>query len=214
MKSGTFNPLRFSQAARWVERTYDLQKKSELLQKEVEQILHEAETLLRNSSPAEQLKAELKNDGSSEGGSSFGSKGKARGRECRAVYISQQAKDGNLLERVRGVLYRKDNGLIVGIAYAKMRKNEWFLGLPAGEFQEAVLLCEENAGILQPIHLTEAFVEKYKNRLSVSSQYNQSKFVVQRRGGRYNLVVSGVGDVDLTAFLVDESFVCPTEMYV
>ena len=45
--------------------------------------------------------------------------------------------------------------------------------------------------------------------MSVSRQYNQAKFIVQRRTGRYYLVVNGIGDVDLTENALEAPLVCP-----
>jgi hypothetical protein len=214
-KIGAFPVTKVSQAARWIERTDDLQKRYDALQEEANERLREGRLL---SNPTASFEEEQPNSTFNGGESRFDVPtvrgGKARGRECRAEYIAQQAKSGKPLTRVRGALYRNSGGIITGIAYAKVRKNEWFLGLPAGEFKEAVLLCEATDGKVQPIHLTESFLEKYGKRLSVSSQYNQAKFNVQRRAGRYNLVVTGIGDVDLTDYATAEPLVCPHTKYV
>jgi hypothetical protein len=207
---GAFALTKLSQAVRWLERTDDLRKRYAALRTEAHDRLKEGKTILTASPIADQRSAfpvtkheELRLENSPSRG------GKARGRECRAAWLAQKAKDGKPLTRVRGALYRDGNGLVVGIPYAMVRKNEWFLGLPAGQFSEAVLLCESDNDKVQAIHLTQSFIEKYEKRLSVSSQYNQTKFVVQRRAGRYYLVVSGVGDVDLTNYLTGEPMVCP-----
>jgi hypothetical protein len=208
---GAFALNRLSQAARWLERADDLQKRRESLNKEACERLREGKTLL-SSTTIEHEQPESEPLPNLEGvypGNPVLRGGKARGRECRAAYVAQQAKQAKPLARVRGALYRNSHGLVVGIAYAKVRKNEWFLGLPAGQFKEAVLLCEANEAKVQPIRLTESFIEKYGNRLSVSSQYNQAKFNVQLRAGRYYLAVNGIGDVDLTDSVDGGAFVCP-----
>lgn len=203
-------------AARWVERTDDLQKRRDSLGKEACERLREGKALLNSAALVEDQQPEAEPSPDHDevlSGNSFLRGGKARGRECRAAYVAQQAKLAKPLTRVRGALYKNSNGLVVGIAYAKVRKNEWFLGLPAGQFKEAVLLCEANDAKIQPIHLTESFIEKYGKRLSVSSQYNQAKFNVQLRSGRYNLVVNGIGDVDLTDYVAGEPLICPHLVY-
>jgi len=212
---GVFHVTKVTQAARWLERTDDLQKKHAALQNELGERLREGRSLLKPIVSVNGQKFESALEAKESEFEALGAGGgKARGRECRAAFVAQQARDGKPLTRVRGALYKNRGGATVGIAYAMVRKNEWFLGLPAGEFKEAVLLCEATGGKIQPIHLPETFIEKYGKRLSVSSQYNQAKFSVQFRAGRYNLVVNGIGDVDLTDYVVGQPFVCPRTEYI
>lgn len=205
---GNFVQKKFSHAARWVERAHDLKSRNAALQIELGERIREAKNLLSDADFAEQQQtAPVINPEPSVFKSARG--GKARGRECRAAYVAHQANQNHPLTRVRGALYRNGEGLVIGIAYAKVRKNEWFLGLPAGQFREAVLLCELNNAKIQPIHLNESFIEKFGKRLSVSSQFNQVKFNVLFRNNRYYLVVSGHGDEDLTNYLAGQPIDCP-----
>lgn len=128
--------------------------------------------------------------------------------------MTQQANNGKPLTRVRGALYRNGSGGIVGIAYAMGSKNTWFLGLPAGEFKEAVLLCEATGNKVQAIHLPQSFIERFGKRLPVSSQFNQAKFNVLHRAGRYYLALKGSGDEDLSDYVVGQPFICPRTEYV
>ena len=203
-----------SQAARWIERTDSLQRKREAVENELHERLREGRMLLNPAAQSDDLTEPLREADASEHQEASVKGGKARGRECRAAFVAQQSTLGKLLTRVRGQLYKNERGIMVGIAYAMVRKNEWFLGLPAGEFKEAVLLCELTAGKIQAIHLPERFIEQNGKRLSVSSQHNQTKFIVQYRAGRYNLVVKGIGDVDLTEYITGDPFLCPHTDYM
>lgn len=207
---GTFRGTKFSQAARWLERTDDLERRRDAPQHELSERLHDGELLMNPSVAADEGRLEPGTGSeAAESEVAGGRGGKARGRECRAMYVTQQAKDGKPLTRVRGALYRNGNGVIVGIAYAMASKNTWFLGLPAGEFKEAVLLCEAAGNKIQAIHLPQSFIEKFGNRLPVSVQFNQAKFNVLYRAGRYYLALKGSGDEDLTDYLAGQPFICP-----
>lgn len=204
---------KLSHAVRWLERTDSLQKRYEGVLTEACELIREGRVLLSANAPVEEERPERPADHEASSQESTSTRGgKARGRECRLAYVEQQAKQGKSLTRVRGALHKNGTGVVVGIAYAKERKNEWFLGLPAGQFQEAILLCETNDGPIQPIYLSKNFIEEYGKRLSVSRQYDQAKFNIQRRAGRYCLVVNG-REVELTGHAIGEPFVCPVFEY-
>jgi len=212
---GAFQVTKVSQAARWLERTDDLQKRRATLQSELSDRLREGRLLLNPTATDSHQRLEPTVEGDKPESENLGARGgKARGRECRAAYVTQQGKNGKPLTRVRGALYRNGNGIIVGIAYAMATKNAWFLGLPAGEFREAVLLCEAMENKIQAIHLPESFIEKFGKRLPVSTQYNQAKFNVQYRAGRYYLSLKGSGDEDLSDHVAGQPFICPRTEYI
>ena len=214
-KIGVLHVAKVSQAARWIERADNLRKRNDALYKALSERLREGRLLLDPTEATnEQRTISTLEAEESEFEAPSVKGGKARGRECRAAFATQQAKNGTPLTRVRGALYKNGGGVSVGIAYAMVRKNEWSLGLPASQFKEAVLLCEAAGGKIQPINLPESFIEKYGKRLSVSSKYNQAKFTVQYRAGRYNLVVPGIGDVDLTDCVAGQPFVCEHTEFV
>jgi hypothetical protein len=188
---------KLSQATRWVERAENIQKKYEGLLQEVSESLHEGKNLLSSNPiihPPSVTSSQNDFDSETSGG-------KARGRQCRLAYVAKQARQGKPLTRVSGALYRNGANLVVGIAYANERENEWFLGLPADQFKEAVLLCETSDRIVQPIYLPENFIKKFERHLSVSRQYSQAKFNVYRQSGRFYLQVKGFEDVELTSYL-------------
>jgi hypothetical protein len=99
----------------------------------------------------------------------------------------------------------------VGVGYGKEdeKRNHFFIGLPAGQFQEAVLICELLKGVIHAFWLPRDFVEKYAKHLSVSTQYNQVKFVVERHGGRFDLRVPGIDPIDITRFMDAKPLNCP-----
>ncbi len=212
---GAFQVSKVSQAARWLERSDDLQKRHGVLRNELSDRLREGRLLLNPIATVSDQRPGLTAEADGSDSANIGAKGgKARGRECRAAYVTQQAENGKPFTRVRGALYRNGNGVIVGIAYAMASKNAWFLGLPAGAFKEAILLCEAMGNKIQPIHLPESFIEKYGRRLPVSTQYNQAKFNVQYRAGRYYLSLKGSGDEDLTDYVAGQPFICPRTEYL
>ncbi len=212
---GDFRGTRFSQAARWLEQTDDLQKRRDALQHELNERFSDGKLLLNPAAVTSDDRPESRpGQGGSESEAAGARGGKARGRECRAAFIAQQAKNGKPLTRVRGALYRNGNGFTVGIAYAMSSKNTWFLGLPAGEFKEAVLLCEATGNKVQAIHLPQSFIEKFGKLLPVSTQFNQAKFNVLHRAGRYYLALKGSGDEDLSDYVVGQPFICPRTEYV
>ena len=144
----------------------------------------------------------------SSGGSNRG--GKARGRECRHAFVRRETQRGNAL-RGKGQLFRNPAGAIVGIAYGeekKERRNTWFLGLPAGAFQTAVLLCETQSEKIKVFRLPASFIQRYGRNLSVSKKFNQAKFRVDLRGSHYELSTT-VGPVDITEYLDAETLDCP-----
>jgi hypothetical protein len=195
-----------TQAAGWLQRSEDLHRRYVSLRGELTAQLENGEMLLKPVAEISEQNSDPIADSDEPKAKPQG--GKGRGRECRAAYIAQLAKKGERLTRVRGALYRNVSGATVGIAYAMMGKNSWFLGLPAGEFTEAVLLCELPSNKIQAIHLPSKFIESYGRRLPVSLQYNQAKFNIQFRGGRYFLSLKETDDQDLTAYLSGQPFVC------
>jgi hypothetical protein len=137
--------------------------------------------------------------------------GKARGRQCRSAFVTREAERGSPLRRVSGQLFRNPAGALVGIAYAaerEKRKNTWFLGLPADKFQAVVLLCESLNGKILVFRLPQNFVHRYGRHLSVSKQFSQAKFRLDKRDGRFELSTA-VGAVDVSEFLDAEPLVCP-----
>jgi hypothetical protein len=142
--------------------------------------------------------------------------GKARGRECRSAFVTREAERGSPLRRVSGQLFRDSSGMLVGIAYGaerEKRKNTWFLGLPADKFQAAVLLCESISGKILVFRLPQKFVERHGRHLSVSKQFKQAKFRLDKRDGRFELSTD-VGAVEVGQFLDSEPLDCQRTEYV
>ena len=87
---------------------------------------------------------------------------RAIGAKRRDEFVEKVRKMGRHLEQVRGQLCRNAAGAVVGIAFARERaRDRWFLGLPAGEFDNAVLLCEKQSGRVFAVCLPKAFFDRY-----------------------------------------------------
>jgi hypothetical protein len=127
---------------------------------------------------------------------------KARGKAWRQEYLKLRAKSGEHLHRKTETLYQTSAGLVRGIAYgseSEKRPDKWFLGLPHGQFQEAVLICESLNGAAVQIHLPKSFVEKYGKNFS--SAHGQTLFNVIRNAGKIFLNVPNIGTIDLMNFV-------------
>jgi hypothetical protein len=130
----------------------------------------------------------------------LGESPRGTGDRRRVEFAHRLSQLGKRLIQVRGALYRNQAGDVVGIAYASERvKDGWFLGLPEGAFQHAVLLCEPTGARVLAVCLPRTFFDRYEKHLSRSQ--GQLKFNVKRRGGRYHIPVPVVGAVDVTEYI-------------
>ena len=202
----------------WLRAAVNLEKRYEALAAEAREVIRLGRELLNPTAlnhaentdefPENELEENAINDDTG---------GKARGRECRGVYVRRESERGKPLKRVRGQqLFRNAAGVIVGIAYGgekKKRKDTWFLGLPANEFKEAILICECLSGKFRVISLPQTFIERYARHLSVSKKFNQAKFRIDLRNGRYELSTKD-GPKDVTEFIDSEPLVCPRNEFV
>jgi hypothetical protein len=84
------------------------------------------------------------------------------GREIREVFLKKLLQTGISLQQVKGeTIYRAKSGEKVGIAVATERQpDRWFLGLPEGGFDHAVLLCQREGGDVIEIRLPKGFFAK------------------------------------------------------
>ncbi len=137
--------------------------------------------------------------------------GKARGRLCRWAFARHEAERGHHLTELRGALFKNEAGVIVGVPYGHLKRGtQCFLGLPAGKFQEVVLLCEAEKDRIRMIRLPQSFIERYGGHLPVSREYNQVKFKIERRDGCYKLHTNA-GTREVTEFLDAEVLICPEQ---
>jgi hypothetical protein len=114
--------------------------------------------------------------------------GRGYGAEIRAAFVRAASERGLRLAPLRGTLFSTDDGGRVGIAVATERKRDrWFLGLPEGGFDAAVLLCQTNAGKVLEVCLPNSFFVHFGSRLSRSG--GQLKFNVVRRDGHVFVIV-------------------------
>ena len=113
---------------------------------------------------------------------------KERGRRRRDQFVQLLASRGVLLHRLKGAVFRSPRRTRVGIAYGRVGKNDnWFLGLPEGGFDQAVLLCEDHSGTVTHFSLTTEFMDEHGGALTRKN--GQVKFNVVRRGGEFFLHV-------------------------
>lgn len=128
------------------------------------------------------------------------------GREIREAFLKKLLQAGISLQPVRGeTIYISKSGEKVGIAVATERQpDRWFLGLPTGGFDHAVLLCQRESGDVIEIRLPNGFFAKYGSDLSESK--GQVKFNVSRKGSVFVVKVPGTEGINPVAFSSDYSF--------
>jgi hypothetical protein len=128
------------------------------------------------------------------------------GREIREAFLKRLLQAGVSLQQVRGeTIYKTKSGEKVGIAVATERQpDRWFLGLPEGGFDHAVLLCQREGGDIIELRLPKGFFAKYGSALSESK--GQVKFNISRKGNVYSIKVPGTDGVNPTTFSSDYSF--------
>lgn len=128
------------------------------------------------------------------------------GERIRSEFINRRKAEGIHLQLIKGkTIFRTRSGKRVGLAVATERQpNRWFLGLPAGGFDYAVLLCQRENGEVMDIPLSEKFFKKYGGNMSESK--GQLKFNVVNRGGGLVVQVPGTNGINGKSFASDYSF--------
>lgn len=128
------------------------------------------------------------------------------GEQIRGIFLSKRESEGIHLQLIKGkTIFRTKSGKRVGLAVATERQpNRWFLGLPTGGFDHAVLLCQRENGEVIDIPLPEKFFEKYGDKMSESK--GQIKFNVVNRGSGLLVQVPGTDGLDGKSFARDYSF--------
>jgi hypothetical protein len=128
------------------------------------------------------------------------------GEQIRSEFLRRRESEGIHLQLIKGkTIFRTRSGKRVGLAVATERQpNRWFLGLPAGGFDHAVLLCQRENGEVINIPLPEKFFEKYGKDMSMSK--GQLKFNVVNRGGGLLVQVPGTDGINGKSFASDYSF--------
>jgi hypothetical protein len=129
---------------------------------------------------------------------------KERGKRIRATWLQHNAPG---LARLRETLYRNSRGEIVGIAVATEKagvqgsQSSWWLGLPKGKFQTAILLCVAKSDGVFSVCLPKVFLDEQKQNLSQSVQGGNVQFTVLSKTGEVYLQVPRVGRVDVRRFV-------------
>lgn len=128
------------------------------------------------------------------------------GEQIRSEFLRKREVEGIHLQLIKGkTIFRTRSGKRVGLAVATERQpNRWFLGLPAGGFDHAVLLCQRENGEVIDIPLPEKFFEKYGRDMSESK--GQLKFNVVNRGSGLLVQVPSTDGINGKSFASDYSF--------
>jgi len=128
------------------------------------------------------------------------------GEQIRNEFLSKREAEGIHLQLIKGkTIFSTRSGKRVGLAVATERQpNRWFLGLPVGGFDHAVLLCQSENGEVIDIPLPQKFFEKYGREMSESK--GQLKFNVVNRGSRLFVQVPGTDGINGKSFASNYSF--------
>ena len=173
------------------------------------QIILELEEL-RNGKPSSQKQADTTNQGAfgkvDELRSSRLASSRELGHKIRKEFLCKLEGKSIHLQLIKGkTIYRTKSGKRVGIAVATERQsNRWFLGLPLGGFDHAVLLCQRENGEVIDVPLPEKFFLKYGQTMSQSK--GQVKFNIVNRGSELLVQVPGTDGIDITSFTSDYTF--------
>jgi len=126
------------------------------------------------------------------------------GEKIRHEFLSKREAEGIQLQLIKGkTIFRTKSGKLVGLAVATERQpNRWFLGLPDGGFDHAVLLCQRENGEVIDIPLPEKFFEQY----TMSQSKGQLKFNVVNRGSGLLVQVPGTDGINGKSLASDYSF--------
>ncbi|MFQ6759524.1 MAG: hypothetical protein D9V46_00935 [Deltaproteobacteria bacterium] len=128
------------------------------------------------------------------------------GEKLRKKFLEKLEWMGTRLQLIKGkTIYRTKSGKRVGIAVATERQpNRWFLGLPVGGFDHAVLLCQRKNEEVIEVPLPEKFFIKYGQVMSQSK--GQLKFNVVHRDGDLLIQVPGTDGISGNSFSGDYTF--------
>lgn len=173
------------------------------------QIVLELEELRENKSPSNLTQGTAKKDVNIKDNMSRSSRRASTrelGQKIREEFISKLKSNGIHLHLFKGkTIYQTKSGKRVGIAVATERQaNRWFLGLPVGGFEHAVLLCQRDSGDLVEVPLPENFFMKYGESMSQSN--GQLKFNIVQRGSGVLVLVPGTDGISISSYSSDYSF--------
>jgi hypothetical protein len=126
--------------------------------------------------------------------------------KIREAFLQRLISEGVHLRLIKGkTIYLTKSGQRVGIAVATERQsNHWFLGLPIGRFDHAVLLCQSDAGDVVEIRLPDKFFSKYGSVMSLSK--SRVPLNIVQKNGEALVQVPGTDGVSVSSFSSDYSF--------
>jgi len=141
-------------------------------------------------------------EGSTMGKNLNSTSGKRAGKKIRSTFLRILSEKGIQLRQITGTIYETQSGRKVGIAVAtECRPDRWFLGLPIGGFDHAILLCERETGDTEEFWLPKSFFDHYGGSMSRSG--DQLKFNIARKGNGYVVLVPGTTGVSTSSFRKD-----------
>ncbi len=182
--------------------------KIELLINRHEQIVLALEELRSNKSNANLTQTSVKKEVAEKYNMSRSSRlasSRELGQKLRGEFIKKLDGKGVDLQLIKGkTIFQTKSGKRVGIAVAREgQPNRWFLGLPVGGFELAVLLCQRENGYLLEVPLSEKFFIEHGDSMSQSK--GQMKFNIHQIGSRVMVQVTGIGGIDVSSFSIDYS---------
>jgi hypothetical protein len=198
---------KFLQTADWLRRVLDLETRHQELLMQAGRLVSELDKPQIQSGRSIEAPEKIKNEASSL--QRFG--GKPRAEECTFAYVMREKKRRNILREVSRGYYSTNTGLIIGITASenKDKKDVWFLNRKAGQFQEAVLLCEKDRDSVYVVHLPKSFLDRHVQQMSRDKK-GQIKFNIERRNETFSLQVpKPIGRLDVTNYVESEPLICP-----
>lgn len=128
---------------------------------------------------------------------------KAKGKQRRQNFIERASQKGAELSQVKGVTYKSPRSNLIGIASASESKKfpgQWLLGLPPGEYDTVVLLCEDSSERLFTFIPPTSLVRECLPKLSTSLD-GQIKFNVRKSNNKFYLSIPKEGRQQLDNML-------------
>lgn len=124
--------------------------------------------------------------------------GRARAVSARREFIARAAEHGVELSPERGIFFSGPGGR-VAITYAsEIQPRRWWLALPEGQFDRAVLLCQTVTNDVVALCLDDDFFQNHGQTLSRKN--GRIYFNVVKTGASFALSLPGVGTLNADAY--------------
>jgi hypothetical protein len=127
-------------------------------------------------------------------------RGRQTGKHARRRFVDSGASRGFHLTHLRGSLHQTPGRKKVVIAFAsEQRQDRWLIGVPEGQYDVVVLLCQGSHGEMFEFILPQEALEK--SWRSLSRHTGQVKLNMTRDGAHWYLLVPGQGRESLNRYL-------------